>query len=889
MNLSVELAEARKYANVDLTLEEERVSGTQEQEELIRILGQYIEQYCSREVNALVKDTVQQYRNERKTRIEIADYQLQKLTHYLINRVNHLQEEIGRITKDNEQLQLDNQRKIQEKRRVEELVAPVEAQNEELKNLLQERGVTKDIVDRLLGEQATQERKDLDQALKQVRELQTHIKRLEREHELAFETSFFHKNPNNELLENIKPNSREMNTSVSQRVRDNVPPFSGEEVDVETALKRYLRGCEISREGARPEEESAFVNSLLVRLHGKAFEVAESVPLDSVKQLTELLRDLYLKPKDLDTITDEVRETHQRRGEGVRQFDRRLEILRNDAKRVMLKAYGESCTGTLLREFDRKIITTFVLGLRDTVIKTCLLSCPEIGHRFEDRRNQNLEMKRSNDGRQTNNERNINDYTERCNWCDMLGHNMSNCFAKQKFAKETNCKERRAEQPNLTRVFVSSTRVIGPEIHTKGNDATRKLEKESVAMENLQDSNTKTTVAKATTKSEKESVAMEKLQDSSTRTTVAKVECAGERHRANGEKESVVGCYAMKCANAVYIEIPYEHAKDKKLVLLVDSGAEVSLVKKSTMTTNIKLNTNERKNMEGAFGGYERTQGSIKMSHEILSGVSFKFHVVGDNTELPADGVLGRDNMWGKAIVNSCTQELVFMDELKREIFKLPMVTLERGKALSKPACEARIIEGRAMRPIKMKVNTNVSVIVVHKKELAPGIYLGEAVTDVKDGEAIVPVLNTTEVDYAIEENFRPSFTDYNQFLSPNVINEGLIKGMKNVSESLRQTQEKVEKSINVLGTQTTRALSIAEVMLVALPVYAEIESVNKHLDKILDTITMSQQGIMPHDILTSDEKNLYGITAKMLPLVRFSSLMIGGKVVSVVNLPIET
>ena len=94
------------------------------------------------------------------------------------------------------------------------------------------------------------------------------------------------------------------------------------------------------------------------------------------------------------------------------------------------------------------------------------------------------------------------------------------------------------------------------------------------------------------------------------------------------------------------------------------------------------------------------------------------------------------------------------------------MVTLERVDALSKPACEAKIIEGRAIRPIKMKVNTNVSVIVVHKKELAPGIYLGEAVTDVIDGEAIVPVLNTTEVDYAIEENFRPSFTDYNQFLS---------------------------------------------------------------------------------------------------------------------------
>ena len=65
-----------------------------EQEELIRILGQYIEQCCSREVGTLVKDTVQQYRNERKSRMEIADNQLQKLTHYLVNRVHHLQEEI---------------------------------------------------------------------------------------------------------------------------------------------------------------------------------------------------------------------------------------------------------------------------------------------------------------------------------------------------------------------------------------------------------------------------------------------------------------------------------------------------------------------------------------------------------------------------------------------------------------------------------------------------------------------------------------------------------------------------------------------------------------------------------------------------------------------------
>ena len=95
------------------------------------------------------------------------------------------------------------------------------------------------------------------------------------------------------------------------------------------ALKRYLRGCDIALEGSNADEEPVFVNSLIVRLHGRAFEIADAIPLKTVKQLADLLRELYVKPKDLDTITDEIRETYQRRGESVRQFARRLEILRN--------------------------------------------------------------------------------------------------------------------------------------------------------------------------------------------------------------------------------------------------------------------------------------------------------------------------------------------------------------------------------------------------------------------------------------------------------------------------------------------------------------------------------------------------------------------------------
>ena len=48
-----------------------------------------------------------------------------------------------------------------------------------------------------------------------------------------------------------------MSNIVSQRVRDNVPSFSGEELEVETVLKRYLRGCEVALEGSKTNEYSS--------------------------------------------------------------------------------------------------------------------------------------------------------------------------------------------------------------------------------------------------------------------------------------------------------------------------------------------------------------------------------------------------------------------------------------------------------------------------------------------------------------------------------------------------------------------------------------------------------------------------------------------------------
>ena len=55
----------------------------------------------------------------------------------------------------------------------------------------------------------------------------------------------------------------------------------------------------------------------------------------------------------------------------------------------------------------------------------------------------------------------------------------------------------------------------------------------------------------------------------------------------------------------------------------MDTGADISLVKKSALSKSIKVNSTERKNLGGAFGGSTMPPGSVKVDKDPL-GVPFK-------------------------------------------------------------------------------------------------------------------------------------------------------------------------------------------------------------------------------------------------------------------------
>lgn len=83
---------------------------------------------------------------------------------------------------------------------------------------------------------------------------------------------------------------------------------------------------------------------------------------------------------------------------------------------------------------------------------------------------------------------------------------------------------------------------------------------------------------------------------------------------------------------------------DRNLLLLLDTEAHITILKRSMLNKNIKLNTNEIISMKGITDERCLSLGSVSiiLIFEHLS-IAHKIHVVQDDFQIPAHGILGKD------------------------------------------------------------------------------------------------------------------------------------------------------------------------------------------------------------------------------------------------------
>jgi hypothetical protein len=82
----------------------------------------------------------------------------------------------------------------------------------------------------------------------------------------------------------------------------------------------------------------------------------------------------------------------------------------------------------------------------------------------------------------------------------------------------------------------------------------------------------------------------------------------------------------------------------RKLKFLIDTGAEISIIRSSSLTRGVEYQLYEGVDIKGISSTVMKTEGTIDLklfahTHE----TTLTFHVLGGNSELPYDAILGKD------------------------------------------------------------------------------------------------------------------------------------------------------------------------------------------------------------------------------------------------------
>lgn len=198
-----------------------------------------------------------------------------------------------------------------------------------------------------------------------------------------------------------------------------------------------------------------------------------------------------------------------------------------------------------------------------------------------------------------------------------------------------------------------------------------------------------------------------------------------------------VNTLKSKSGNSVDIFIPLLKSNKGNVLFLVDTGAEVSLLKKSVNNINNIINYNEKMELYGINLESTHTLGTVQESLKIGNfAINHTFHLVPDNFPIEEDGILGKDFILKSgAIIN-----------LKEGTFNVNNTILK----FESPFNNKIIIPARSEKLIEVHTCSNLESI-CNSKMLKPGLYLGSGIIKPINNKCIVSVINLTENNIEID------------------------------------------------------------------------------------------------------------------------------------------
>lgn len=301
----------------------------------------------------------------------------------------------------------------------------------------------------------------------------------------------------------------------------------------------------------------------------------------------------------------------------------------------------------------------------------------------------------------------------------------------------------------------------------------------------------------------------------------------------------------------IYVKTNREQVDKEHIKLIVDTAAQLSLIKENQIVDKQNITQEEQTNIVGVANVQIKTLGSYCLTPKIDStNFSFKFQVVPDEINIPFDGIIGRD------IISQYNGVISYQDQtfkLNDYIFKLHTVDASNLICVP-PRCE--IIT-------KIKCISQDQTIYCPKFRFNEEVITSECLTNIKNNEFKIAIINLSEKEYMIEN---PSI----EFEPVNIDETETNLNIFNYSEvNVLQRVEQIKNSIDVSKLNSE-----------------EIESIYKSIIEYEDIVhlpgdKLSHTDATNHRITTSDNAPIF---VKPYRLPHTQKQIINNKITEMLN-----
>lgn len=187
----------------------------------------------------------------------------------------------------------------------------------------------------------------------------------------------------------------------------------------------------------------------------------------------------------------------------------------------------------------------------------------------------------------------------------------------------------------------------------------------------------------------------------------------------------------------------------RKLKLLIDTGAQLCLLKERSIPVECSLSINEveRLRLKGVTSEAVNTLGAVDIHLRVKGAgeVKHKFHVYGSGLDIPYDGLIGRDFLMQHKVMLDYAGKVI---RLKGQDIPLMVEEEPEVSGVDVENVSDEEIGPREERILRLRVESKIlreCERVVPKQEIVPGVYVAESLVKVRNGRCVVSAINLSE------------------------------------------------------------------------------------------------------------------------------------------------